>query len=43
MPTLTSEINTGWYQDVKGLLYHYDGVVWDVVPTEDISRLEYLG
>ena len=33
----------GWYQDTAGALYHYDGVIWDVVPAAEISRLEYLG
>jgi hypothetical protein len=33
----------GWYQDFKGSLYHYDGVVWDEVPDGDIKQLEYLG
>ena len=33
----------GWYQDPKGSLYHYDGVIWDKVPDWDIKQLEYLG
>jgi hypothetical protein len=36
-------VQVGWYQDVAGSLYHYDGVIWDVVPAAEISRLEYLG
>jgi hypothetical protein len=36
-------VRVGWYQDSKGSLYHYDGVIWDVVPDGNISRLEYLG
>jgi len=36
-------VKVGWYQDSKGSLYHYDGVIWDSVPTDIISRLEYLG
>jgi len=36
-------VRVGWYQDVAGSLYHYDGVIWDVVPATEISRLEYLG
>lgn len=38
-----SEILTGWYQDSVGELYHYDGIVWDNVPSEKISDLEFLG
>lgn len=33
----------GWYQDSDGGLYHFDGLVWDVVPEEVTKRLEYLG
>jgi hypothetical protein len=33
----------GWYQSLTGQLYHYDGVVWDEVPSERIEKLEYLG
>lgn len=33
----------GWYQSVSGGLYHYDGIVWDEVPSEQIEKLEYLG
>ena len=33
----------GWYQNSVGVLYHYDGVVWDEVPTESIENLEFLG
>ena len=33
----------GWYQNGEGKLYHYDGVVWDDVPSERIDELEYLG
>lgn len=36
-------VKVGWYQNSDGGLFHYDGVVWDVVPDEKISRLEYLG
>jgi hypothetical protein len=36
-------IAAGWYQSIKGSLYHYDGVVWDEVPDLDIEQLEYLG
>ena len=40
----TTEIpETGWYQNKSGDLFKYDGVVWDVVPGERISDLEYLG
>lgn len=33
----------GWYQDVEGNLYKYDGVVWDVVPDSRAGKLEFLG
>ena len=33
----------GWYQNPKGELFHFDGVVWDVVPEERTAELEYLG
>jgi hypothetical protein len=34
---------TGWYQDKSGNLYQYDGVIWDEVPKDRVSDLEYLG
>ena len=37
------DVKEGWYQSGEGQLYHYDGVVWDVVPSERIEKLEYLG
>jgi hypothetical protein len=33
----------GWYQDKNGNLYQYDGVLWDEVPKDRVSDLEYLG
>jgi hypothetical protein len=33
----------GWYQDKNGNLYQYDGVVWDEVPKDRVSELEFLG
>jgi hypothetical protein len=33
----------GWYQDVQGTLYRYDGVIWDEVPKGRVESLEYLG
>ncbi len=39
----TQLIAAGWYQSIKGSLYHYDGVIWDEVPEWDIKQLEYLG
>jgi len=36
-------VKVGWYQNSKGDLYKYDGLIWDVVPAENISTLEYLG
>jgi hypothetical protein len=40
----TDGINkAGWYQDKSGNLYQYDGVVWDEVPKDKVSDLEYLG
>ena len=38
-----TEVMSGWYQNIKGDLYHYDGVVWDNVPDEQIKDLEFLG
>lgn len=35
--------NTGWYQNSKGELFHYDGTIWDNVPEERLQALEYLG
>lgn len=37
------DLKEGWYQNGEGQLYHYDGVVWDEVPSERIDKLEYLG
>lgn len=37
------EVAEGWYQSLGGTLYHYDGIVWDVVPAERVEELEYLG
>ena len=37
------EVEQGWYQSLSGQLYHYDGMVWDVVPAERIEDLEFLG
>ena len=37
------DIEEGWYQNSEGRLYHYDGVVWDVVPIQRTADLEYLG
>jgi hypothetical protein len=40
----TAEVpEAGWYQNVGGQLYHYDGVIWDEVPEVRVSDLEYLG
>jgi hypothetical protein len=36
-------VKVGWYQDSKGKLFHYDGVVWDIVPDAKVQELEYLG
>ena len=38
-----TDIVNGWYQNSRGELYHYDGVVWDNVPSEKVSDLEFLG
>lgn len=38
-----ANVATGWYQNKRGELFKYDGVVWDVVPSERISDLEFLG
>lgn len=37
------ETVVGWYQNSKGDLFHYDGTIWDEVPDEKISSLEFLG
>ena len=39
------EIEIGWYQDVKGDLYQFDGTTWlGKIPSKDqIEKLEYLG
>lgn len=37
------ETVVGWYQNSHGDLFHYDGTVWDQVPSERIGDLEYLG
>jgi hypothetical protein len=37
------EVVAGWYQNSSGDLFHYDGVVWDKVPSERLESLEYLG
>lgn len=33
----------GWYQNSRGTLFHYDGILWDRVPEEKIWELEFLG
>lgn len=38
-----AEVLKGWYQNSRGDLYHYDGVIWDEVPNEQIKDLEFLG
>ena len=37
------DYKSGWYQDLNGNLYQYDGVVWDVVPGRESGELEFLG
>lgn len=41
-PNRFVEYKAGWYQDLSGNLYKYDGVVWDVVPGRD-TKVEFLG
>jgi hypothetical protein len=41
-PNRFVDYKIGWYQDLKGNLYKYDGVVWDVVPGRD-TKVEFLG
>jgi hypothetical protein len=41
--SFSNKMNTGWYQDSKGSLFHYDGIIWDAVPEAPLSTLEYLG
>ena len=36
-------VESGWYQNGNGDLFHYDGVIWDNVPKEEMKELEYLG
>lgn len=43
MPRVPVGANTGWYQNSQGELFHYDGVIWDNVPSEMVETLEYLG
>ena len=38
-----TDIVNGWYQNSRGDLFHYDGIVWDNVPSERVSNLEFLG
>lgn len=38
-----TDVAKGWYQNKIGDLYHYDGTIWDSVPSEAIRDLEYLG
>lgn len=33
----------GWYQNLSGELFHYDGSIWDNVPGERVQELEFLG
>lgn len=37
------EVVVGWYQNSKGDLFHYDGTIWDNVPSEKVQDLEFLG
>lgn len=36
-------VEKGWYQNSRGDLYYYDGIVWDNIPSEKIMELEFLG
>lgn len=36
-------LKAGWYQDIKGSLFQYDGLIWDKVPDCEVKNLEYLG
>ena len=36
-------VRSGWYQDSVGGLFHYDGLVWDIVPRHRVQDLEFLG
>jgi hypothetical protein len=40
---ISDDPKEGWYQNHDGQLFHYDGVIWDEVPSERIEKLEYLG
>lgn len=37
------KLPAGWYQNSRGELFKYDGVVWDKVPSEKLENLEHLG
>jgi hypothetical protein len=37
------EVVVGWYQNSKGDLFHYDGTIWDSVPSDKLQDLEFLG
>ncbi len=37
------EVVVGWYQNSKGDLFHYDGTIWDNVPSDKLQDLEFLG
>ena len=39
----TQPVNQGWYQNSRGELFHYDGIIWDNVPEDQLKTLEYLG
>ena len=41
--SFSTGMKRGWYQDPKGFLYHYDGIIWDAVPEAPLLTLEYLG
>ena len=38
-----ADLVKGWYQNSAGDLFHYDGVIWDKVPSEKVQELEFLG
>lgn len=42
-PNRFVDYKAGWYQDLEGNLYKYDGVVWDIVPRKEAGELEFLG
>lgn len=41
--SISTGMKKGWYQDPKGSLFYYDGIIWDTIPVASLASLEYLG